>query len=61
MQSENHLRRRAAARGLTLVKYREGSRWWSQYGPYALSDRQASNAIVAAGLDLADVADTLDR
>jgi hypothetical protein len=32
MHSESQLRRRARAEGLTLIKYRERSRWYNQYG-----------------------------
>ena len=48
MQSETQLRRRARAEGLTLIKYRDRSRWYAQYGPYALADE--SNCLVAYGL-----------
>lgn len=36
-----------------LVKYGETSRWYAQYGPYALADQ--ANCLVAYGLDLGDV------
>jgi hypothetical protein len=51
MQSETQLRRRARAQDLTLIKYRENSRWYSEYGPYALVD-PSSNCLVAFGIDL---------
>jgi hypothetical protein len=53
MQSERQLRRRARTEGLTRIKYRENSRWYGQYGPYALGDQ--ANCLVAYGLELADV------
>lgn len=45
MHSESQLRRRA----------RETSRWYDQYGPYALADQ--AKYLVAYGLDLARNAD----
>jgi hypothetical protein len=49
------LRRVAAADGLRLIKYRDGSRWFNQYGPYALVD-VSTDVMVAWGLpDLAAV------
>jgi hypothetical protein len=53
MYSESQLRRRARAEGVTLIKYRENSRWYTQYGPYALADQ--ANCLVAYGLSLDDV------
>ena len=35
---------------MTLIKYRESSRWYQQYGAYALTDDR--NHIHAYGLDL---------
>jgi hypothetical protein len=52
MHSESQLRRRARAEGLTLIKYRETSRWYAQYGPYALADQ--ANCPAAYGLSLDD-------
>ena len=52
---EARMRRIAAATGLQLIKYRDSSRWFNQYGPYALADRQ-TNVMVAWGIaDLAAV------
>ena len=53
MQSESQIRRHARREGLTLIKYCESSRWYTQYGPYALADQ--ANNLVAYGLDLGDV------
>jgi hypothetical protein len=53
MQSESQLRRHARSEGLRLIKYRETSRWYTQYGPYALADQ--ANNLVAYGPDLGDV------
>jgi hypothetical protein len=50
MQSESQLRRRARTQGMKLIKYRERSRWYQQYGPYALADER--NHIVAWGMGL---------
>jgi hypothetical protein len=54
-QSVTELRRRARAEGLTLIKYRESSRWYHDYGPYALIDA-VSNCVVARGMDREAVA-----
>ncbi|KUI16922.1 hypothetical protein AU193_22315 [Mycobacterium sp. GA-1285] len=54
MSSERALRRRAHAQGLKLVKYRQDSRWFGDYGPYALADQ--NGCLVAWGLDVEDVA-----
>ena len=59
MPTENTLRRRARHQGLTLVKFRETSQWYWQYGPYALTD--ADNRLVAWGLELAGVADEISE
>jgi hypothetical protein len=59
MHSESHLRRAARRQGLNLVKYREDSRWCTQYGPFALVDEQ--NYLVAWGLSPEAVAAELDR
>jgi hypothetical protein len=53
MQSETQLRRRARAEGLTLIKYRPNSRWYAQYGPYALADE--NNNLIAWGMERAVV------
>jgi hypothetical protein len=58
MHSESQLRRRARAEGLTLIKYRERSRWYNQYGPYALADEQ--NYLVAWGMSPEQVVAELD-
>jgi hypothetical protein len=55
VKSESELRRRARAEGLTLIKYRENSRWYHDYGPYALADA-TSNCVVAWGMDRETVA-----
>jgi len=54
MSTENNLRNRARISGLQLLKYREASRWYSQYGPYAIADQ--NGALIAYGLDLEAVA-----
>ena len=54
-QSVTQLRRRARAEGLTLIKYREDSRWYYDYGPYALID-PTLNCLVAWGMDRDTVA-----
>ena len=61
MQSESQLRSRARAEGLKLIKYRENSRWYHQYGPYALTDPTMSNCLVAWGMDLETVERELRR
>ncbi|OBA81770.1 hypothetical protein A9W99_13710 [Mycobacterium sp. 1164966.3] len=53
--SDSQLRRRAHAKGLRLIKYRERSQWYAQYGPYALADD--NNCLVAYGMS----ADALER
>lgn len=60
MHSESQLRRRAAAQGLRLSKFREGSRWHNHYGPYALTELDGG-CLVAYGLDLDAVATELSR
>lgn len=57
--SESQLRRRAAREGLRLTKFRESSRDYHPYGPYALVDTQ-TNFLVAYGLDLSDVQEQID-
>lgn len=54
MLSITTLRRRAYRQDLRLVSIREGSRWYSTYGPYALAD-SSTGALVAYGLDLESV------
>jgi hypothetical protein len=56
--SESALRRKAHRRRLSLVKYRENSRWFYQYGPYALVDDR--NTIAFHSLDLAEASELLD-
>lgn len=58
MHPESELRRRARGEGLTLIKYRESSRWHAQYGPFALADEQ--NYLVAWGMSPEEVAAELD-
>lgn len=57
-RSESAVRRKAARRLWRLVKYRESSRWYAQYGPYALVDER--NAIRHSGLDLAEASELLN-
>ena len=47
------LRRKAAKDGLQVIKYRESSRWYWQYGPFGLKD--ANNYLTAWGTDLEDL------
>lgn len=56
--SDSSLRRRARAQGLELVKYRPSSRWYAQYGPYALVE-QSTNCLEAYGLSREEVAAAL--
>ena len=60
MQSESQLRSRARAEGLKLIKYRENSRWYHDYGPYALVD-PATTGLIAWGMDLETVERELRR
>ena len=55
---ESRLRRRAVREGLRLTKFRESSRWYSTYGPYALVDPE-TEFLVAYGLDLDEVEEQL--
>lgn len=48
MQSDSQLRHHARAEGLRLIRYSERSRWYHQYGPYALADE--TNCLVAYGM-----------
>lgn len=48
MPNESTLRGRARRQGLSVIKYRPTSRWYQQYGPYALAD--ATNTLVAYGI-----------
>lgn len=50
MHSESQWRYRAYREGLRLVKYKQSSPAYQQYGPYALVD-QATNRVTVAGLD----------
>ena len=61
MQSESQLRSRARAEGLKLIKYRENSRWYHDYGPYALVDPETSNCLIAWGMDLETVERELSK
>lgn len=54
MHSESQWRYRAYRKGLRLVKYKESSSAYTDYGPYALVD-QSTNHIAAARLDAAGV------
>jgi hypothetical protein len=54
MPSITTLRRRAARKTLALVKVREDSRQFWEYGPFMLVD-PCLNAVVARGLDLREV------
>ena len=56
--SESQMRRRAVKDGLYLTKFRESSRWYNTYGPYALVD-PGTNFLVAYGLDLDEVEEQL--
>jgi hypothetical protein len=56
--SESAVRRRAARAGLRLWKVREGSRWFHEYGPYALVDPSCA-MVVERGLSLANVGESL--
>lgn len=53
-QSQSQLRRRASTQGLRLIKFRENSRCYAQYGPYTLVDSD-TNAVICWGMTLADV------
>jgi hypothetical protein len=50
MHSESQWRYRASRRGLRLVKYKQDSTAYQQYGPYALVDR-TTNRMVFTRLD----------
>ncbi|MGI9123479.1 MAG: hypothetical protein ACR2JM_01815 [Mycobacterium sp.] len=50
MHSESQWRYRAYRKGLRLVKYKQASPGYTQYGPYALVD-QSTNRVAAAKLD----------
>ncbi|MFN8073017.1 MAG: hypothetical protein U0R66_14590 [Mycobacterium sp.] len=50
MHSESQWRYRASCRGLRLVKYKQDSTAYQQYGPYSLVDR-ATNRMAFTGLD----------
>mgnify|MGYP000402576693 CR=1 FL=1 len=50
MHSESQWRYRAYRKGLRLVKYKEASPAYTQYGPYALVD-QSTNNLTAMNLD----------
>lgn len=56
MHSESQWRYRAYRRGLRLVKYKQTSAAYQQYGPYALVD-QTTNRLAVTGLD----ADAVER
>lgn len=57
--TESAIRRRALTRGYRLVKFNERSKWYPQYGPYALKNE--NNFLEAHGLSLAEAADYLDK
>jgi hypothetical protein len=48
---EARARRSAIRQGYTVVKYRENSRWYQQYGPYALASA-STNTLHSWGLHL---------
>lgn len=50
MHSEAQWRYRAYRKGLRLVKYKQTSSAYQQYGPYALVD-QGTNRVAVTGLD----------
>lgn len=50
MHTESQWRYRAYRKGLRLVKYKQGSPAFEQYGPYALVD-QSTNRVAAMSLD----------
>lgn len=50
MHSESQWRYRAYRKGLRLVKYKQDSPAYEQYGPYGLVDL-ASRTVVATNLD----------
>lgn len=56
--SESAVRRKANRRLWRVVKYRENSKWYSQYGPYVLVDER--NAIRHHSLTLAEASELLD-
>ena len=43
--SDNALRRKAARQGYRLVKIRELSSWYAQYGPFMISDASTNRAV----------------
>ena len=47
---ERRVRRLLAQDNRALVKYREDSRWYRQYGPYAVVDEQTTG-LVEWGID----------
>ena len=57
--SESALRGRAKRQGYSLVKIREGSRWYRDYGPFMISNMD--NRIVTYGLDLEEAANWLNN
>jgi hypothetical protein len=56
--SESAVRSKASKRLWRLVKYRENSKWYAQYGPYALVGER--NVSRHAGLDLSEASGFLD-
>jgi len=50
MHSESQWRYRAYRKGLRLVKYKQASPAYQQFGPYALFD-QSTNTLTALRLD----------
>ena len=55
--SEGTVRQKAARRLWKLTKFNERSRWFYQYGPYALSDER--NMMVNHGLSLKEADEIL--
>jgi hypothetical protein len=58
MKSDCAVRRKARRRLWSLMKFRESSKWFFQYGPYALVDER--NTIAFQGLDLDEARHLLD-
>jgi hypothetical protein len=58
MHSESQWRSRAYRKGLRLVKYKQTSSTYQQFGPYALFD-PSTNTLMAVRLDAEAVERTL--
>jgi hypothetical protein len=54
------LRGRATRQGYSLVKFREGSRWSNEFGPFMVTD-PFHHRIVAHGMTLEEAADWLKK